>query len=141
MPYNHISGAIAILRQALAGEVINNQLNPLHLAVATNGYRIQSHTLRIPDWLGFFSPGPQRLQTFEGCLFISVAGLACIYLTWGLFSLLFFEYVLGQPQYRRGAAVFVFLTLFHLVFCWLLVISNKRRAPGFEWEDWKVRKD
>ncbi|KAL8948227.1 MAG: hypothetical protein Q9222_005563, partial [Ikaeria aurantiellina] len=40
-------------------------LNTAVLAIANTGYRIQSHILRIPDRMGFFAPGPPRLQVYE----------------------------------------------------------------------------
>ena len=51
-----ISNILAIPKEAFAGEIVDNQLNSLHLAVATTGYRIQSRTLQIPDRFGFFPP-------------------------------------------------------------------------------------
>lgn len=36
----------------------DGRLNPVYLAIASRSYRIQSHTLHIPDRSGFFSPGP-----------------------------------------------------------------------------------
>jgi hypothetical protein len=32
--------------------VVGNRLNPVYLAIATSGYRIQSRLLRIPDRYG-----------------------------------------------------------------------------------------
>jgi hypothetical protein len=40
--------------------------NPIHLAVARQGYRIQSQKLHIPDRFGLFSPGPAFLQEHQG---------------------------------------------------------------------------
>ena len=69
-----IGNILTILKEAFAGEIVNNQLNSLRLAIATTGYRIQSCTLQIPDRFGFFSPGPPRLQVFEGLSFIFMVG-------------------------------------------------------------------
>lgn len=140
MTYNPISSALALFKQVFAGEVINNQLNPLHLAVATNGYRIQSHTLQIPDQLGFFSSGPPRLQAFEGCTFLVATIFTCLFLTWD-FSLVFFGPLFGLPNCRKAGVALALVIFAQAFVSWLLVVCNKRRAPGYEWEDWKVRKD
>ncbi|KAI1158458.1 hypothetical protein F5B18DRAFT_641046 [Nemania serpens] len=47
-------------------QVVDNQLNPVHLALGVRGYQIPSEVLRIPERWSIFSPGPPRLQVYEG---------------------------------------------------------------------------
>ncbi|KAI0543200.1 hypothetical protein GGR58DRAFT_519331 [Xylaria digitata] len=58
-----------------SGQVVNNQLNPIYLALGIRGCQIQSEVLHIPKRWGIFSPGPPRLQVYEGQTFVSVCGL------------------------------------------------------------------
>ncbi|KAI1318404.1 hypothetical protein F5Y16DRAFT_392012 [Xylariaceae sp. FL0255] len=64
-----ISQTISAISWLAKPEVVNDELNPAYLALARSGYHLQRR-LRIPDWLGLFSPGPARLQTSEGALFV-----------------------------------------------------------------------
>ena len=93
-----ISNILAVPKGAFAGQIVNNQLNPLHLAVANTGYRIQSRTLQILDRFGLFSPGPPRLQVHEGLSFIIMVLWICL----SLFSNAFIVYLTrryGLPTY------------------------------------------
>ena len=47
-------------------QVVNGQLNPVLLDLANRGYYIQSEVLHISERYGVFSPGPPRLQVYEG---------------------------------------------------------------------------
>ncbi|KAI0508778.1 hypothetical protein F5B22DRAFT_649673 [Xylaria bambusicola] len=47
-------------------QVVNGQLNPVLLDIANRGYYIQSEVLHISERYGIFSPGPPRLQVYEG---------------------------------------------------------------------------
>ncbi|KDN66254.1 hypothetical protein CSUB01_06769 [Colletotrichum sublineola] len=49
-----------------APQVVNNQLNPVHLAIGIRCYQIQTEILGIPEQYGLFSSGPPRLQVLQG---------------------------------------------------------------------------
>ena len=137
---NLLSKIFAIPIQVFAGEIVNDQLNPLHLAVATTGYRIQSRTLQIPDRFGFFSSGPPRLQVHEGSFFIVTASWTCLNLIFHPF-MFFLGCLYGLPNCRKLGAAFSLIVLVEFFCFWLLACCDRRRAPGYEWEDWKLRKD
>lgn len=136
-----IGSIVAVYKEAFAGQVINNRLNPLHLAVATTGYRVQSQTLQVPDRFGFFSPGPPRLQIHEGLYFILVVGSICLSLIGDAFCV-FVCNLHGAPTCQKlGAAYLLTLVVPVVIVLWIAAIYDPRRVPGYEWEDWKVRKD
>lgn len=137
---NFISKMFVIPKQAFAGEIVDNRLNPLHLAIATTGYRIQSRILQIPDRFGFFSSGPPRLQVQQGLLFI-VGACKASFDTVFLALVVLLCYVNGLPNYRRIAAVFSVMVISQVVMIYALGCWNPRRAPGYVWEDWKLQKD
>ena len=135
-----ISNILTFYREAFAGEIVNDRLNPLHLAIATSGYRIQSRTLQIPDRFGIFSPGPPRLQTHEGLCFIVLVCWFCLYLTTSAF-LFFLCRLKGRPTGLKFGAVLSLGLVVELALIWIAAVHNRRRAPGHEWEDWKLRQD
>ena len=135
-----ISNIIAISKEAFAGEVVNNQLNPLHLAIATTGYRIQSCILQIPDRLGFFSPGPPRLQAHEGLSFITVVCWYCWVIISGAF-ITFLTRGRGLPTCQKLVAIYLMIMVPGALIFWIGAVNDRRRAPGYEWKDWKLRKD
>ena len=134
------NNVLAILQEVFAGQIVNNQLNPRHLAVATTGYRIQSQTLQIPDRFGLFSPGPPRLQVHEGLSFIIMVGWICLTLVSNALSV-FLSRRYGLPACQKFGAIFSVTTVPGAALFWVIVIHDRRRAPGYEWEDWKLRKD
>jgi hypothetical protein len=100
----NVTEILSTVRLALRSDVIDHSLNPVRLAIARRGYLIQSDILHIPDRFGYFSPGPPRLQAFEGgmfagmalcqgILFILDAGLVAFYKWWG------FPMLVGSPPY------------------------------------------
>ena len=135
-----ISNILAIPKGVFAGQIVNNQLNPLHLAVTTTGYRIQSRTLRIPDRFGFFSPGPPRLQVHEGLAFIIMVGWICLNLIFNAF-LVFLCRLCGLSTCQKLGAAFPLMIVPGAVLFWIGAVYDRRRAPGYEWGDWKLRKD
>ena len=78
MLYNLISNILTTAKGVFAGKIVDNGLNPLHLAIATTGFRIQSCTLHIPNRIYFFSPGPPRLQGDEATPFIVLVCGSCL---------------------------------------------------------------
>lgn len=137
---NLISNILVIPKGVFAGEIVNNRLNPFHLAVATTGYRIQSHTLQIPERIGFFSSGPPRLQVYEATFFIVAASWICLNLICNSFLFLL-DRLYGLPNCRKLGVAYSLIIVAEALFFWVLACCDRRRAPGFEWEDWKLRKD
>ncbi len=135
-----ISNILAIPKGVFAGQIVNNRLNPLHLAIATTGYQIQSRTLQIPDRFGFFSPGPPRLQVHEGLSFIIMVGWICLNLIFNAFSV-FVCRLYGLPTCQKLGAAFSLTIVPGVVLFWVGAVYGRRRAPGYEWGDWKLRKD
>ena len=135
-----ISIIIAIYKEAFAGEAVNNQLNPLHLAIATTGYRIQSCTLQIPDRLGFFSPGPPPLQAHQGGSFICLVCWYCMVIFFGA-VLTFLSRGRGLPAFQKMGVICLMIMVPCSLIFWYAAVNDRHRAPGYEWEDWKLRKD
>ena len=137
-----LTNILTIPREAFAGQIINDRLNPFHLALASNGYRVQSRTLRIPDRYGFFSPGPPRLQVYEAVDFITM--ICCIAIILVFNALMVFASRLDRlppPKPLGSAALFLGMNLFVVIIFWIVAIHDRHRAPGYEWTDWKMRKD
>lgn len=131
----------AITKGIFAGEIVDGRLNPARLAIATTGYRIQSRTLHIPDRLGLFSSGPPRLQVNEATSFIVLVFFVC-FSTIGSGFLVLFIREAGLPGHRKVGALFALMTVFGVVFLWwVTVFHDRHRAPGYEFEDWKLRKE
>jgi hypothetical protein len=123
-----------------AGEIINGRLNPTHFATATSAYHIQARTLRVPNRFGFFSSGPHRLQVREASIFICLVGSICF--TVILFGFMIYPLTLGPPgDTVKLLAVVLSLVVFKILLFWVLDCSNPRRAPGYQWENWKLRND
>ena len=135
-----ISNILAIPKEVFAGQIANGQLNPLHLATATTGYRIQSRTLQIPDRFNFFSPGPPRLQVHGGLFFIIIVGWICLNIIFNIFSV-FLCRQCGLPTSQKLGAAFLLMIVPGAVLFWIAAVYDRRRAPGYEWEAWKLRKD
>lgn len=138
MLHDLISNVLAVTKGVFAGQIVNNRLNPLHLAIATTGYRTQSRTLHIPGRIGFFSSGPPRLQVHEATAFIVLVGWTCFSIISSGF-VVFVVRLCGLPNSRKVGAVFLSLTVAEAVIIWALVCHDRRRAPGYDWGDWKLR--
>jgi ABC-type glucose/galactose transport system permease subunit len=136
---SHIDDILAVGRAWIAGEIVDNRLNPVHLAIATTGYRIQSH-LRIPDRIGFFSSGPQRLQVPQATSFIALVIATCVLAVLnGLFVLFLSIHPFPNTNLGKVRVICASMTVSQAIFMWALTCLDKRRAPGYEWADWKVR--
>ncbi|KAK1971052.1 hypothetical protein LY78DRAFT_689298 [Colletotrichum sublineola] len=74
-----------------APQVVNNQLNPVHLAIGIRCYQIQTEILGIPEQYGLFSSGPPRLQVLQG------STIPFLY-----FTVVFQTVVLDEPSLKEG---------------------------------------
>jgi hypothetical protein len=45
------------------------------------------------------------------------------------------------PNSIKLSAAMLSMTIAQAVITWFLVCCDRRRAPGYEWGDWKLRKD
>jgi hypothetical protein len=137
---NFVGNILAITKGLFAGQVVDNRLNPILLAIATAWYRIQSCTLHIPDRIGFFSSSPPRLQVHQAACFIVLVFASCFSVISGGF-ILFLARLCGQPISLKLCAAMLSMTLAQAVSIWVLMCCDRHRAPGYEWDDWKLRKD
>lgn len=137
MPCNLISNTLATIKGEFGPQVVNNDLNPIHLAVATRGYRIQSHKLYIPDRFGFFSPGPPRLHVYQGGTFIVLASLSSFFIVMTGFAILSAGLILSGRPYFVFAAAFSAYVAAWLGLIWVLACVGR---PPRHWKDWKLRK-
>jgi hypothetical protein len=135
-----ISHFFTNVRLAFRSQVIDHNLNPVHLAIARRGYAIQSNVLRIPDRFGFFAPGPPRLQAYNGAKFAALVLVHGFLFVW--------ETVYVALYVRRGwpnpVGVTVYLMAVHLIFFSIVYVAtllNPRRLPYHTWEDWKLRRE
>lgn len=140
MLHNLISNILTIAKGVFAGEIVDNRLNPVHLAIATTGFRIQSRTLHIPHRIGFFSPGPPRLQVHEAASFFVLMFGSCFAIVSGGF-IIFLIRLCGLPNSLKGGAVMLSMIIAQAVVIWVIVCCDRRRVPGYDWGDWKLRKD
>lgn len=136
--------------QLCRGPVYRGELNPLYITIATTGYYIQSHTLRIPDRFGIFSPPPpdprtyQRRRVHEALSFVFIV----FWIGYSLF-LFAYEYVLwklyGRPEdgeEKMAVLVISIVTMMVSVigFWWVWIVGKRYRRLGYdEREEWKVR--
>ncbi len=140
MLHNLITNILPIAKGVFAGEIVDNRLNPVHVAIATTGFRIQSGTLHIPHRIGFFSSGPPRLQVHEAASFIFLMFGSCVAIVWGGF-VIFTIRLCGLPNSLKAGALMLSMVIAQAVVIWIIVCCDRRRVPGYEWEDWKLRKD
>lgn len=140
MLHNLIPNILTIAKGVFAGEIVDNRLNPVHLAIATTGFRIQSHTLHIPPRIGFFSPGPPRLQVHEAASFFVLVFGFCFGIVSGGF-VVFVIRLCGLPNSLKAGAVMLSMIIAQAVVIWVMVCCDRRRVPGYDWGDWKLRKD
>ncbi len=47
----------------------------------------------------------------------------------------------GLPTCRKLGGAFLLMIVPGVVLFWIGAVYNRRRVPGYEWEDWKLRKD
>ena len=128
-----------VITQGFFGEVVDGQLNPFLLAVATAGYLIQSRILRIPYQWGPFSPGPPRLQVRQA-LFFNVAVL-CNCLNTILYVLLLPLLIFaGNDLWDVGKQLSFIIAVGSFAF-WVFMVFCESRKPGYKFKDWEPRKD
>ncbi len=141
MLYDLINNIFATTKGVLAGQVVDGRLNPVRLAIATTGYRIQSRTLHIPDHMGLFSSGPPRRQVHEATDFIVLVFFVCL-TSIGGGSLVLFIREAGLPGHRKLGALIALITVLGVAFLWWgMVFHDRHRAPGYEFPDWKLRNE
>lgn len=140
MLHNLISNILTIAKGVFAGEIVDHHLNPVHLAIATTGFRIQARTLHIPHRIDFFSPGPPRLQVHEAASFIILMFGFCFGIVSGCF-VIFVIRLCGLPNALKGGAVMLSMIIAQAVVIWVIVCCDPRRIPGYDWGDCKLRKD
>ncbi|KAI1738818.1 hypothetical protein F4680DRAFT_424132 [Xylaria scruposa] len=117
-------------------QVVNGQLNPVLLDLANRGYYIQSEVLHIPEQYAIFSPGPPRLQVYEGQASV-VAYYIILYIG---ATLAFFSLLLGKlGKFNIGlCAIPLIIFIFILVALYIALLYPPQRAPGYVWDDWEV---
>lgn len=128
-------------REYMAEEVDSSgNLNPKLLAIATEGYRIQSQYLGILDSWGYFSRGSPRLQVHQAAGFMASATLMAFFLLPCEGPI--FVLALGKDIHMlRKLAAFAILNGWFVGLVWLTELSSRRRVAGFRWRDWKPRQD
>lgn len=117
-------------------QVVNGQLNPVLLHLANRGYYIQSEVLHISERYGIFSPGPPRLQVYEGQA--SVVAYHIVLCIGAAFAFIYF--LLGKST-KSNAGLYVFpliIFAFILVELYIALLWPPQRAPGYVWDDWEV---
>lgn len=141
MSYHRADNLVTAIKQHFGPRQVKGQLNPTHLTIATQSYRIQSDILHIPDRFGFFSPGPLRLQAHQGAEFgilFFLLGVICIL---GIGIIVWFR--------ARGDPVFILASAMMLVIVgvaisiWIMSWYDRRRSKDYDWgnEDGKLRKE
>ncbi len=140
MFHNLITNILTLANGVSAGGIVDNRLNPVHLTIATTGFRIQSQTFHIPPRIGFFSPGPPRLQVHEATSFIFLALASGFAIASGGF-VIFVIRLCGLRNSLKVGAVMLVMVIAQVVVIWAMVCCDCRRVPGYEWGDWKVRQD
>lgn len=125
--------SLALTKAFSAGQVVNNQLNPLYLAIATTGYRIQSNTLHVPEYFGLFSSGPPRLQVHQATVFVvMVIATACSLAIWGWTLVIFrISGVTGMKLIKSGS-IMLATTAVYVIAMWVLVCCYRRLKAGYE---------
>ncbi|KAI6082889.1 hypothetical protein F4821DRAFT_263469 [Hypoxylon rubiginosum] len=120
-------------------DVINSDhLNPARLAIGTHGYNVQAHVLHIPDYIGFFSPSPPRLQTRQGSKFLEIIVQHTMVTLFLYAPVLLFLRCWGRRHVARWARMFVGQIVFAVLADWVWACCDKRRDPGYVWGDWEA---
>jgi hypothetical protein len=142
MPLNPNISILDVITMAFSPQVnAYKTLNPVHLTFATKGYWIQSHILCIPDRYGFFSPGPPRLQVHQGFLSNVLLLMIVCDIFFGLATVFWMS---SKPDHKPIWKVVVFMVAVVggvVATIWVMECYGKRRAPNYEWDDWKQRND
>lgn len=135
-----LHNAVASSRDICAGEFVDDRPNPRYLSIANGGYRIQSRTLRIPDRLGFFTSGPPPLQVHQTSESMLLVGCVCVSTVIASFLLILLK-IDARPNSWVVAPVWAAFTAVEVAMVWHAVCNNSRRAPGYDWGNWKPRRD
>jgi hypothetical protein len=139
---NFTSSVLNAITASLSPQVTtSNTLNPVHLALATRGYWIQSHILHIPDQYGFFSPSPPRLQVYQGFLFIAMLIMTISSIFCGASVIFLLSLRPGHKLIWRVVVFMAVPVVGTLAMIWIMECFGKRRTPDYDWGDWKLRKD
>ncbi|TQN68037.1 Extracellular metalloprotease [Colletotrichum shisoi] len=143
MGYTADIGAVWVIKRMMqmevfAPQVIDNRLNPVHLAIGIRCYQIQTEVLGIPEQYGLFSSGPPRLQVLQGStiptLYLSIAFPVVVLVVAMLF--LRNENTNMWPLMSLIACAIIIYVLLWYMFC-----VDPRRAPDYEWNDWQPHRD
>ncbi len=142
MPLNLIRSILNTITVSFGPQVIvSDTLNPIHLALSTRGYWFQSHILSIPDRYGFFSPGPPRLQAYQG--FLSL--ILFIMIVCEIFLGTFVIFLASLKPDRKPIWVLIpaisASAIGVVAFIWAGSCFHENRRPDYDWADWKLRKD
>ncbi|GKT62055.1 hypothetical protein ColTof4_02316 [Colletotrichum tofieldiae] len=140
-------GAVWIVKRAMrmgffAPQVIDNRLNPVHLAIGIRCYQIQTEILGIPEQYGLFSSGPPRLQVHQGStiptLYFTIAFPVVVLVV----AVLFWrdENTNMWPFTGPFMGLITCMTILCALF-WYASCVDPRRAPDYEWNDWKPHND
>ncbi|GJC95894.1 hypothetical protein CH63R_02160 [Colletotrichum higginsianum IMI 349063] len=136
-------GAVWVIKRMMqmeifAPQVIDNRLNPVHLAIGIRCYQIQTEVLGIPEQYGLFSSGPPRLQVFQGStiptLYLSIAFPVVVLVV----AMLYLRNE-NTNMWPLVGLVACAITIYALL--WYMLCVDPRRAPDYEWNDWKPHKD
>jgi len=111
------------------------------VAIAARGYWIQSHILQIPNRFGFFSPGPPLLQEFEGGWFVVALVLHAPVVFISAFIVGLLSLQPDHPPLWRITTALAVLLATSLAAVWILMATNGRRAPDYDWGNLKLRKE
>jgi hypothetical protein len=96
--------------------------------------------LHIPDQIGFFSPGPPPLQVDQAALFGAGVIATCMFGTMsGLFVLVLTLRQLPNVDIGKVRFLCASMTVALAAITWVGACCDKRREPGYEWADWKMR--
>ena len=137
---NLLNTTLTTTRTFLSSSTINAHPNLLHLTLATRGYTIQSQTLYIPNRLGFFSPGPPRLQVRQAWLFGMMAFATAFIIGYSVLAvLLMCVWGVERDVFRKVVLGLVVVTVAQVVAVWGMVCCDLRRVEGYVWRDRKVR--
>ncbi|KAI1369036.1 hypothetical protein F5Y08DRAFT_334875 [Xylaria arbuscula] len=124
-------------------EVVDHQLNPIHLAIGRRGYHVQSEVLHIPYRWGPFSPGPARLQVAE----VHKIFLFCILLLPIIASCASINILVvvlngwfDTELLILTSCIAVSWTVF-MYYVHVGVVLADLRKPGFVWKDWGPEQD
>ncbi|KAK2020600.1 hypothetical protein LX32DRAFT_716363 [Colletotrichum zoysiae] len=136
-------GAVWVVMRAMrmeifAPQVVDNRLNPVHLAIGIRCYQIQTEILGIPEQYGLFSSGPPRLQVFQGS-FVPVLYFTIVFPV--VVATVFVKY---ENKYKEKWPWMMASITGMVILCaafWYLLCTDARRAPDYEWNDWRPHND